>query len=217
MTRRESLSTPERAKPGVAIAGKLHSSLVFGRRVRRLAANIYPLFPVGARILDVGCGDGSLDALILRRRTDVTIEGVDVAVRPGTRIPVRQADGVALPYGDASFDAVLFVDVLHHTEDPLPLLREARRVAKECVVIKDHARDGVLAGPTLRFMDWFGNKHYGVVLPYNYLSMSEWQSALSSAGLRTESWVTKIGLYPWPASVLFDRRLHFVARLAPAR
>ena len=46
----------------------------------------------------------------------------------------------------------MFVDVLLHTLDPMILLREAIRVARQTVVIKDHTLDGLLAGPTLRAM-----------------------------------------------------------------
>jgi SAM-dependent methyltransferase len=197
----------------MAVTGKLHSTLVFGRRVRVLAERLCDLLPRDARILDVGCGDGTLDALILERRPDVSIQGIDVLVRPDTRIPVEQFDGRTIPHSDESFDVVLLVDVLHHTEDPLPLLREARRVAKDCIVIKDHVRQGVMARRTLRLMDWFGNRHHGVALPYNYLSMPQWRTLLATAGLQSERWTASLGLYPWPASLLFDRDLHFVAKL----
>jgi ubiquinone/menaquinone biosynthesis C-methylase UbiE len=50
----------------------------------------------------------------------------------------------------------MFVYVLHHTNDPEVLLREAQRVALKAVVLKDHTRNGLLAYTTLRFMDWVG-------------------------------------------------------------
>src|SRR5689334_3260350 len=74
-----------------------------------------------AKVLDVGCGDGTIDALIQQKRPDVSIRGVDVLLRPATRIPVDLFDGKKFPFDDGSFDTCLFVDVLHHTTDPLIL------------------------------------------------------------------------------------------------
>jgi hypothetical protein len=105
------------------------------------------------------------------------------------------------------------VDVLHHTDDPETLVTEAARVAKDCVIIKDHTRNGMLAGPTLRIMDWVGNAKHGVRLPYNYWPRQRWHDMLARRGLRIESWVQKIGLYPWWASWVFERELHFIAKL----
>ncbi len=95
--------------------------------------------------------------MIAVRRPDVTITGVDLIVRPETHVPVTPFDGNRI-----SFDVVMFVDILHHTEDPETLLAEARRVASQAVVLKDHTRDGIRAGSTLRFMDGVGNAPHGI-------------------------------------------------------
>ncbi len=197
----------------MSVAEKLHEAYGFDRRVRVLSNHIEGLLPRGARVLDVGCGDGTIDSLLCELRPDVSIEGIDVLVRPETRIEVKAFDGTTIPHPDDSFDCVLFVDVLHHSEDGLALLREARRVAREVIVIKDHRRNGWLAGPTLRFMDDVGNKRFGVELPYNYWSHEEWHAAFGELALEVRSWKQKLGIYPWPASMLFDRGLHFVAAL----
>ena len=63
---------------------------------------------------------------------------------------------------------MLFVEVLHHTTDPLALPRESSRVARDCIIIKDHHLDNLAAAAVLRFMDWMGNARHGVILPYNY-------------------------------------------------
>ncbi len=190
-----------------------HGEYVFSRRVRVLSQRLAALLPPAARVLDVGCGDGSIAALIEQQRPDVTISGIDVLVRPQTRIPVTEFDGVTIPYDDGQFDAVIFVDVLHHTHDPLILLREAARVARTAVVLKDHTRDGWLAGQTLRLMDYVGNAHHGVALPYNYWSEREWRVAFATLALHPSFWQQDLRLYPWPASLIFERSLHFIARL----
>jgi SAM-dependent methyltransferase len=190
----------------------LHSRLIFGRRVRVLAQAIADRLPQGARVLDIGCGSGDLAALIMRQRPDVRIEGIDVLVRPETAIPVTAYDGQHMPFADGHFDAAIIVDVLHHTDDPEAVMREAARVA-QIVVVKDHLRNGVAAYSTLRAMDWVGNVSHGVRLPYNYLSSAEWESAWNRLGLTTSRFVTRLGLYPRPLAWLFERRLHFVTIL----
>jgi SAM-dependent methyltransferase len=198
---------------------RIHGGYVHGRRSRVLAGHLAALIPPHARVLDVGCGDGLLDGLILEQRPDVSLEGIDVAVRPQTCLPVTPFNGRDIPHADASFDAVQFVDVLHHTDDPLVLLREAARVSRRVILIKDHLLEGFLAGATLRFMDRVSNTRHGVVLPFNYWDRKRWHDGFGRLGLELEAWQEQLGMYPWPASLLFGRGLHFVARLtvnAPA-
>jgi SAM-dependent methyltransferase len=191
----------------------VHDRAVFGRRVRVLAAEIAAAIPTGGSVLDLGAGDGSIAAAVMAMRPDLTISGVDVMLRPVRRIEVALYDGKRLPFGDHSFDYVTIVDVLHHTEDPAEVLAEAARVARLGVMVKDHRREGFLAGPTLRLMDWVGNRGHDVVLPYNYLSDAEWDLAFSRAGVSRASETRQLGLYPAPFGWVFDRGLHFIARL----
>jgi SAM-dependent methyltransferase len=195
------------------LIGAVHEGLIFDRRARVLALHLSKLLPAAASVLDVGCGDGTIDDLIQRLRPDVRIRGVDVLARPRTRIPVELFNGVVLPYDDNSIDVVSFVDVLHHTDNPIVLLKEAKRVARKFVALKDHTIDGYFAYSTLRFMDWVGNAHHRVALPYNYWPEQRWREAFAELGLSIASWMRDLGLYPYPASLIFDRRLHFIAAL----
>lgn len=191
----------------------LHGRHVFQRRVRVLSGHLAQILPLNASVLDVGCGDGLIAQRILELRPDLQLRGLDVLVRPHTHITVDRFDGHILPHADRSVDCVLFVDVLHHTPDPLHLLRQAARVARRAVILKDHTRDGLLAGPTLRFMDWVGNARHGVALPYNYWTKSQWQHSFQTLGLRIGEWRGHLGLYPTPANLVFERALHFIVRL----
>ena len=193
--------------------GSAHGGLVHGRRVEALTSAFLPLLDPGWHVLDVGCGDGQLGALLAERGPEVRVEGLEYAPRPETRIPVRAFDGDRIPLEDNEVDAVMLVDVLHHTDDARVLLREARRVARRAVLLKAHRTARLLARLPVRVMDWVGNKPHGVVLPYNYWSEARWRQAWQELGLTVESFETRLGLYPGPARWVFETGPHFVARL----
>lgn len=193
----------------------LHSRLIFGRRVRALADNIAQMIPGDAStLLDVGCGDGTLARSIMSRRPGLAATGVEIRARPHTAIPLQEFDGRILPFADGSHDVVMLVDVLHHAEEPTLLIREAGRVANTAVIIKDHLTGAWLSHERLRLMDWVGNIGHGVPLRYAYWSPGQWGDAFRSAGLREEERRERLGLYAAPLRWLFERRLHFVSRLA---
>ena len=114
--------------------------------------------------VEAGMTPGQMSALgTVDRLEPITLGDLAAAERVTPPMATKLANALEekglverLPCADAGADVVLFVDVLHHTSDPLPLLAEARRVARQAIVIKDHLCDGWLADPTLRLMDWFG-------------------------------------------------------------
>jgi SAM-dependent methyltransferase len=195
------------------MVGAVHSGVVFGRRTRVLTEELRKQTVGCQRILDVGTGDGQIARDLATGRPGTMVEGIDVFVRPHTHIPVTVFDGTTIPFADGSFDAVTFSDVLHHTDDPAVLIREAARVSRGVVVIKDHLSENAFDHATLRFMDWVGNAPHNVRLPYNYASRAQWNAWFKDAGLEVAEFNTAIPLYPFPFSAVFGRGLHFVAQL----
>ena len=198
----------------MGVIGRIHGKYVFNRRVRVLSRHLVELIPPNAQILDVGCGDGKLGELIMQQRPDVQIKGIDVLIRKHLHIPVTLFDGRLIPHADESFDIVMFIDVLHHISDPELLLREAARVSRANIIIKDHLNEALFADTTLRFMDWVGNERHGVVLPFNFWSSKQWRELFAGHNLKVEVFKKTLRIYPRPASWFFDRSLHFISQLS---
>lgn len=87
------------------------------------------------RVLDVGCGAGFLSNDIAQRGREVT--GIDIATDAlavahahdaSRRVRYVEGDALALPFEDASFDAVCAMDLLEHLESPDRAIAEASRV-----------------------------------------------------------------------------------------
>lgn len=184
------------------------------RRIQILAQVASELIPAKSRVLDIGCGDGKIDRQILNSRPDVFIQGCDLVIWPNQEIDVMINQGLHLPFESDAFDGALLIDVIHHAENPSLLLKEAVRTAAKYVIVKDHLTDPFLAIPFLRFMDRSGNEDQGVLNPYKYWSKKEWVNEFRSSGYILDSWSTDIPIYPWWASWLFGRGLHFIAKLS---
>jgi SAM-dependent methyltransferase len=190
-----------------------HGAFVHGRRVRVLARVLAEQIPQGASVLDIGCGDGTIAALVAKSRPDISMHGVEVLPRADCQIPCSAFDGNTLPFDEQSFDVAMLVDVLHHTSDVSVLLREAGRVSRQRVLLKDHLSENAFDHATLRFMDWVGNRPHGVTLTYNYQRRAQWDGYFAAADLQPAHFETNIPLYPPPFSALVGRGLHFVAAL----
>src|SRR5882757_6132468 len=119
------------------------------RTVENSAAYVASYFVAGARVLDVGCGPGTITLDIAGRVTPGRVVGVDASAAVIEQAQ-RDAAGVdnvefatgdiyALDFADASFDVVHAHQVLQHLPDPIGALREMRRVCKPDGVVA--ARD----------------------------------------------------------------------------
>jgi demethylmenaquinone methyltransferase / 2-methoxy-6-polyprenyl-1,4-benzoquinol methylase len=106
---------------------------------RALVAEIAPRD--GQRILDVATGTGMVAAELLRR-ADCSVIGIDqseamlgrarsrFAGRPQSQIELVVGEAEALPFEEASFDALTFTYLLRYVEDPAATVAELARVVR---------------------------------------------------------------------------------------
>jgi SAM-dependent methyltransferase len=122
------------------VSGKSHG---FFTKVK--ADNLTDLFArhfhdtAGTKVLDIGCGNGSIHPFLMDRNPSLRVSGIDVAgeVVADAQIAHRNVaydvyDGKQLPYPDASFDAAFTICVMHHVPPPEwpSFLSEMRRVVR---------------------------------------------------------------------------------------
>jgi ubiquinone/menaquinone biosynthesis C-methylase UbiE len=126
------------------------------RTVENSAAYAAEFFRPGARVLDVGCGPGTITVDIARRVAPGQVIGIDASAavieearRDGAGIDNVEfftGDAYALNHPDGIFDVVHAHQVLQHLHDPVAALREMRRVCKPDGVVA--ARDSDYAAFT---------------------------------------------------------------------
>jgi ubiquinone/menaquinone biosynthesis C-methylase UbiE len=145
----------------------VHDAAGYEQLMGRWSQRLAPLFidfagvDEGEKILDVGCGTGSLTLALARAAELSEIVAIDYspvfveeAMRrtTDTRIKVQQADACALPFEGGTFDRALALLVLHFVPDPGQAVTEMRRVVRPGGVIAAAVWDHLGGMPGMRMM-----------------------------------------------------------------
>ncbi|MEE2778353.1 MAG: methyltransferase domain-containing protein [Acidobacteriota bacterium] len=123
-----------------------HQRSVVGQHARRTAETcaqfLLPRLQASMRVLDVGCGPGTITAGLANRVPDGKVIGVDVSseVLAGARdhcaaaalsnVTFEEASVYGLRFDEATFDVAYAHQVLQHLADPVAALAEMRRVLR---------------------------------------------------------------------------------------
>ena len=149
------------------------------------------------RLLDAGCGPGSITAGLARRVAPGEVVGVDaepsvlaLARERGAGLPnlrFEEASVYGLPFGDDSFDAAYAHQLLQHLTDPPAALRELARVVRPggFVAVRDSDYQTMISWPRSEAIEeWRGL----------YTALARGNGADANAGRRIPSWLARAGL-----------------------
>ena len=124
-----------------------------GQRWRQVLAAFAPL---RARVLDVGAGDGAIElAFAAAGYRAISVEPLwnETARKLGVRRVI--ADAAALPFRDAVFDAILFLETIEHVREPGRAGAEMSRVARRNAPL-------LLTTPARWRFGLAGDPHFGI-------------------------------------------------------
>ncbi len=139
-------------------------------------------FLEGEKILDLGCGSGILGEKI-RERLKKEVIGIDIVDKRVCNIPFKIYDGKKIPFPENFFGLVIISFVLHHTEDPISILQEAKRVGKRIIIFED-LPEGIL-GKLYCFFHWISwNLFFGKSPKFNFHTKKEWEEIFKKLGLK---------------------------------
>lgn len=155
----------------------------------------------GKRVIDLGCGDGTYTAELLRRGEPASIHGIDPSPAAVAAARARDEDprlsfavgsAHALPHADDTFDIAYLRGVLHHMDRPIDALAEALRVAPVMVVVEPNGYN-----PGLKVLERVSRYHRE-------------HGEKSYAPKRLDGWVQRLG-----ATVVARRYIGFVPMFSP--
>jgi ubiquinone/menaquinone biosynthesis C-methylase UbiE len=148
--------------------------------------------PPQASVLDVACGTGELEQMILAENPTQKMVGVDISEKMltiaqqkcsnSTNVSFQVASASALPFPHHHFDVVVSANAFHYFDHPEAALSEIRRVLQPngSVVILDWCKDYLLCrifDAVLQFFDPAHKQCY---------TQAEFHQLLTSAGFRLD-------------------------------
>ena len=178
-----------------------HESVVQSHARRRAEVEAWFLLPrlsTGMRLLDAGCGPGTITAGLARAVSPGEVVGLDAAdaVLEHARAHIAEelvdnvefvsGDVYALDFADAAFDVVYANQLLQHLTDPVRAISEMRRVLKPGGMLAVRDADYATMSPHPKFpefLDW--NRLYHEVAYRN--------QAEPDAGRTLPAWVRAAG------------------------
>ncbi len=123
------------------------------------------------QVLDIACGTGEFERLVLNENPTQQIVGVDISeemlaiahqkLHNFSNVSFQRGSASALPFPDQSFDVVVSASAFHYFDAPLVVMTEIKRVLKPSgkVVILDWCRDFLFCRTLNIALKWIDPAH----------------------------------------------------------
>ena len=111
-------------------------------------------------------------------------------------------------------DIVILIDVLHHIGvDKSHLILKKLSENSKTLIIKDHFEHGYFSRQLLRFVDFYANYAYGVVIPKKYFDYKSWKKTIHKSKLSEEHFEKKFQQHDGLFNLILNKRHHFISVL----
>ena len=163
---------------------------LYQRAARKMCRQCQGFIKNGAKILDLGCGS-AIAGKEFQDFFKAELWGVDIIDKRVVDIPFQIINGKNLPFSDNFFDVVLISYVLHHSQDPISLLKEAKRVSKKIIIFED-LPEGLFSRMTCQIHQISFDKFFKNPNKTSFKTKKEWERIFEELGLK----------------VIFQNRIH---------
>lgn len=159
--------------------GKVNSKII-DYRSKGLIKKFEQYLNKNDAILDVGSGDCRVCEILKEKGYNVA--PLDVKnLSCCDKVKPALYDGKKMPFKGNTFNVALILTVLHHTPNPVEIIKEAKRVSKRVIIIEDIYRNKIHKYLT-NFLDSLYNLQF-IGHPHSNKTDKEWQSLFERLGL----------------------------------
>ena len=192
-----------------------------GDRTKRISKKIELIlkkeagFKKKISIVDFGCGSMEISKKIQHNKFINKIVGVDIFK---SKFKYKKLEyfqySKTKDLKKYKCDVVLLIDVLHHIGigKSFKLLKELSRYSK-LIIIKDHFEHGQISRQLLRFVDFYANYAYGVVIPKIYYSEKSWTKTIKMSKLKQLYFEKNFQQHDGLFNLILNKKHHFISVL----
>ncbi len=167
------------------------------QRSLKFAQYIAKLVPEGSKVLDFGCGNMYTAIELQKILKSIHVTGMDVVKDQNLDDKLLQNPNLSfkllttkeVPFADNTFDIVIALATMHHTEDPEYYLSELKRIIKPtgAIILIEEMYINIFDKVFISSQDWLLNKmKAGVPVPLNFRSHKHYLAEFKKQGLKTE-------------------------------